>query len=127
MTEIQSSQMALQQSSNPRVKEFAQTMINDHTSAATSVMSVAKSKDVVPPMTLDTAHKDMVKTLDGKSGSDFDKAYLDLQVKAHEMTINLDQKEADNGNDPDVKNLATTLLPTLKGVTWRWRRRSSRT
>ena len=115
LTEIQSSQMALQQSSNPRVKEFAQTMINDHTSAGTSVMSIAQSKNVVPPTMLDSSHKEMVQTLDGKSGADFDKAYLDLQVKAHQATINLDQDEADNGNDPDVKNLATTLLPTLKG------------
>ncbi len=114
LTEIQSSQMALQMSSSPQVKEFAQKMINDHQTAGTQVAAVAKTKDVTPPTMLDGSHKDMAASLNGKSGADFDKAYVDLQVKSHEATINIDQDEADNGNDGDVKNLANTLLPTLQ-------------
>ena len=114
LTEIQSSQMALQMSSNPQVKDFAQQMITDHTTAGTRVAAVASSKGATVPKMLDDKHKDMVDTLQGKSGTDFDKAYVDLQVKAHQATINLDQDEADNGNDPDIKSTAAGLLPTLK-------------
>ena len=115
LTEIQSSQMALQMAKGSQVKEFAQQMINDHDTATTQVEAVARSKGVTLPKMLDTDHKDMVSALDGKSGDDFDKAYMELQVKAHQSTINVDQDEADNGNDADVKSLAAGLLPVLKG------------
>lgn len=114
MTEIQSSQVALQSSNNPAVKAFAQHMVTDHNTDATTMMSVVSAKGAKAPTMLDTDHKDMVQSLNGKSGADFDKAYVDLQVKAHEATINVDQDEADNGNDPDLKSAAAGLLPQLK-------------
>ena len=114
LTEIQSSQMALQDSSSPAVKDFAQQMINDHETATTTVGSVARSKGAKLPTLLDTDHKDMVDSLSGKTGADFDKAYVALQVKAHQATINVDQTEADNGGDADLKSTAAALLPILK-------------
>jgi putative membrane protein len=114
LTEIQSSHLALQMAKSPDVKDFAQQMISDHQTAATQVDAIAKSKGAVLPKMLDGSHKDMVDALNGKSGDDFDKAYIDLQIKAHQETINLDQDEADNGTDPDVKSTAAGLLPILK-------------
>jgi putative membrane protein len=114
MTEIQTSQMAENVSKNTAVLEFAQMMINDHTSAGSAVEACAGSKGAGLPKMLDDEHKELIKTLDGKTGADFDKAYMALQIKAQEMTINVDQAEADNGNDTDVKALAHSLLPTLK-------------
>ncbi len=114
LTEIQSSQMALQSSSNPAVKEFAQEMITDHNTAGTTVGSVAMSKGAKLPTMLDTDHKDMVDALDGKTGDDFDRAYVAMQIKAHQATINVDEDEANNGNDGDLKSTAAGLLPTLK-------------
>ena len=114
LTEIRSSQMALQSAGSPQVKTFAQKMIADHTSAETQVAAVAQTKGVKLPTMLDEKHKDLVASLDGKSGTDFDKAYLDLQVKAHQATINENTDEANNGNDADVKSLAITLSPVLK-------------
>ena len=115
LTEIQSSQMALQQASSPQVKEFAQMMISDHTMAGSQIETVAKSKGAGVPKMLDSDHKDMVDGLKGKTGADFDKAYVTLQVKAHQEAVNVDQAEADNGNDGDLKSAANGLLPQLKG------------
>lgn len=114
MTEIQSSQMALQATNNPQVRQMAQNMITDHQAAASSVESIAGAKGARVPTQLDSAHKDMVEALRGKSGDDFDKAYVKLQAKAHEEAINVDQAEADNGTDPDLKATANQLLPVLK-------------
>ena len=114
LTEIQSSQMALQSAKSPDVKGFAQQMISDHETAAAQLDAVAKSKGVQLPKMLDDSHKDMVDGLNGKTGDDFDKAYIEMQIKAHQEAINLDQDEADNGTDPDVKSTAAGLLPTLK-------------
>jgi putative membrane protein len=114
LTEIQSSQMALQMSSSQPVKDFAQHMINDHTMANNTIDTLAKSKGAAVPKMLDSDHKNMVDGLKGKSGSDFDKAYVSLQIKAHQEAINVDQAEADNGNDGDLKSAANGLLPQLR-------------
>ena len=113
-TEIQSSQLALTQSQSPSVKTFAQHMIDDHQKAGGKVFALAARKGVNPPTQLDTLHTKMIDALKDKSGVDFDKAYADLQVTAHKETISDDQNEIDNGTDPDVKALASELLPTLK-------------
>jgi putative membrane protein len=114
MTEIDSSKLALTQSQNADVKQFAQHMIDDHTNAANQVAALAAQKGVVLPTQLDSMHQSLIDDLTSKSGSDFDKAYIDLQVKAHNQTIAADQSEANNGLDPQVKQLANSLLDTLK-------------
>ena len=115
LTEIQTSQMALQTSTNGQVKEFAEHMLADHGSAGSQVKAVATAKGVTLPSMLDAAHAKMVQSLQGKTGADFDRAYLDLQVVAHQAAVNLDEVEANNGNDPEVKSLANALLPVLRG------------
>ena len=114
LTEMQSSELAKRVSTNPRVVGFADHMINDHRSAASTVQTVADTKGATLPKTLDTDHQDMLKGLEGKTGTDFDKAYMDLQVKAHVSAVNIDEAEANNGADPDVKAAASSLLPTLQ-------------
>jgi putative membrane protein len=113
-TEIQSSQLALSQSQNPRVRQLAQQMIDDHTKAQNQLQSLASSKGAVLPQQLDSIHQGMVNNLQNKSGSDFDKAYVQTQVTAHHDTIANVQAESSNGSDSDVKSMADQLLPQLR-------------
>ncbi len=113
-TEIESSQLATTQSQNASVKDFAQSMIKDHHMAGEKVSALARDKSVMLPTKLDDSHQKMVDELKGKSGAEFDKAYTDLQIAAHKDTISLDEDEANNGSDPQVKALANELLPTLR-------------
>jgi putative membrane protein len=112
--EINTSKLALQESQNADVKQFAQHMIDDHTAAGEKVSTLAAQKGVTLPTQLDSMHQSLYDDLQTKSGNDFDKAYVDLQVKAHNQTIAADESEANNGLDPQVKQLATDLLDTLK-------------
>ena len=114
MTEIESSRLALTQSQSTYVKNFAQKMIDDHMMAGNEVASLAAEKQVMLPTKLDDKHQTLIDNLKNKSGGDFDKAYEDLQVNAHDMTVDNDQAEANNGADPQVKALASKLLDTLK-------------
>lgn len=113
--EIASSQLALEKSSNPKVREFATKMISDHKMADAELMQTASTKEVVLPQQLDEDHQKMADELKSKSGSDFDKAYIDMQVTAHQATVDSVSDEAQNGNDSNVKNLAESLLPKLQG------------
>jgi putative membrane protein len=47
-------------------------------------------------------------------GAAFDKAYMRDMVADHKKDIADFQKEANSGQDPDVKNWASTTLPTLQ-------------
>jgi len=61
----------------------------------------------------DDQKKDMDK-LSKKSGADFDKAYVDMMVEDHKKDIAAFKKAAGSVSDNDIKNFATTTLPTLQ-------------
>ncbi len=114
MTEVAAAKVALANSQNEKVKEFAQKMIDDHTKANMELMDLAKTKDLEVPATLDEKHEKMVEKMKGMMGADFDKAYIKDMVKDHKMTVDLFEKEAANGDDSSLKEWASKTLPTLK-------------
>jgi putative membrane protein len=113
--EIQSSQLALQKSSNADVKQFAQQMIDDHTKAGAKLAGITKDdKMPAPPTQLDAKHKKIMGSLQEKSGASFDSAYIQAQTKAHHEAVNLFSKYGKSGENPDLKKFASTTLPTLQ-------------
>src|SRR5436305_14000560 len=56
-TEIQSSQLALSQSQNQRVRQLAQQMIDDHSTAQNQRQTPASSKGAVLPTQLGSVHQ----------------------------------------------------------------------
>jgi putative membrane protein len=112
--EIQSSQLALQNSNDAGTKRFAQHMIDDHTMVANNLQTLAARKSVELPRQLDTKHQKLVDELNGLRGSEFDRQYAKDQVAAHEETIHSFQKEADHGEDRDIKDFASRNVGTLQ-------------
>jgi putative membrane protein len=49
MAEVQLGQLALQRSTNPEVKRFAQQMIQEHSRANEELMRLATQKGITPP------------------------------------------------------------------------------
>jgi putative membrane protein len=47
-------------------------------------------------------------------GTEFDKAYTDFMVDDHQEDIDDFKKEAEKGNDPEVKSWAADKLSTLE-------------
>ena len=66
-----------------------------------------------PLLITDDQKKDMDK-LSKKSGADFDKAYVDMMVEDHKKDIAALKKQQEDVSDNDIKNFATTTLPTLQ-------------
>jgi putative membrane protein len=63
---------------------------------------------------MDDKHNRVVQNLQNEdAGEDFDKAYIKEMVNAHEKDIDLYQKQAENGNDPQLKSFASKNLPIL--------------
>jgi len=113
ITEVEAGKLALQKSTSADVKAFAQQMIKDHGAANQKLAAVAHKLDLVVPddaTLVDQAKKKMLEMRD----ESFDKAYAENQVKAHEDTIELFQKEADSSDKPELKAFAKDTLPKLQ-------------
>jgi putative membrane protein len=114
MAEVELGKLAQQKASNEQVKQFGERMVQDHSKAGDELKQVASSKGVTPPATLDKASQHEMDKLQKLSGAQFDREYMDHMVKDHKKDIKDFQKEAKSGKDADVKNFASSTLPTLQ-------------
>lgn len=114
MLEIQSSNMAMQNASSERVKAFATTLIRDHGTTTDQLKSIVSGKNVTLPADMMPKHKTMLDKLQGKTGKDFDKAYMDLQVTNHREAVQLFERASTNLTNAELKGFATQHLPHLR-------------
>ncbi|MDR3398049.1 MAG: DUF4142 domain-containing protein [Pandoraea sp.] len=111
--EVQASQVAVQRSSNPSVKRFAQHMVTDHSKANEALRQLAAKKGVSVPN--DAAVDPDIEALKSKKGREFDVAYMALAgPDAHERAVALFQRESEKGQDSDLRGFARQTLPTLR-------------
>lgn len=118
--DISYAEIAMKRSRNKEVRQFAQTMINDHNEVINQAAALVKKLGVTPKdnavskSLLDGAEKTK-KTLNSKRGKAFDKAYIDNEVAYHETVIQAIEDllipETDN---KELKDLLTAVLPALK-------------
>lgn len=112
--EVTLGRLASQKATNQKVKDFGQRMVTDHGKAGQELTSIAEKKSITPPSSMTSEDQALYKKLQGMSGSEFDKTYMEAMVKDHKKDIDEFQREADSGKDPDVKSFASQTLPTLR-------------
>jgi putative membrane protein len=113
MTEVELSRLALQKSSDPQIKKFAQQMVTDHTKAGHELEAAAREEGITPPAQLDATHKDLVDKFRAMSGPSFDQAYKRQMLEDHDQTVSKFQKEATESGSP-LQKFAAATLPTLQ-------------
>jgi putative membrane protein len=114
IAEVTFGQLAQTKADSDAVRQFAAKMVTDHTATNQKLLTLAESKEMTPPSSMDTTHDQLYKQLQGLSGPAFDHAYMSSQVQDHEAAVQAFQNEAANGSDADVRNLAQQTLPTLQ-------------
>jgi putative membrane protein len=113
--EIRSSQLALEKSRSDQVRGFAQMMIDHHTMTTQQVTDAARAGGLTPPPpVLLPEQAAMIATLQGLSGSGFDRAYIEQQRTAHQMALALHQNYARNGDTPSLKTAASGAVPVVQ-------------
>lgn len=106
--------MAAEKATNPEVKKFAKMMVDHHTKASQEMKPLASQMGVTMPKTLMPMHKSMLDKLSGKSGAEFDEAYMDMMETAHKMDVTMFEAKSKNATSPGIKALATKNLPMLR-------------
>lgn len=114
MMEVQAANLAMQNAASDRVKNFATMMIRDHGKANDELKSIASGKGVSVPTDLMPEHKEHINMLQGKTGKEFDKAYMSMMVNDHKKDVSEFEKASKNAKDADIKNFATQTLPVLR-------------
>jgi putative membrane protein len=89
-------------------------MVSDHSAANQKLVSLAASKNVMLPKTLGDSQQAMRNRLENLEGKQFDKSYVQVQLKAHEDTVKLLENEISSGQDADAKAFAQSVLPTIR-------------
>jgi putative membrane protein len=113
MAEVQLGKVALEKSQDPKIREFAQRMIDDHSKANDKLTALAQSKNLELPKALDAEHEAKVRAMSSKSGAAFDAAYREHMNADHSEAIALFQG-ASTSKDPQIASLAKQTLPTLE-------------
>jgi putative membrane protein len=113
MTEIQAGQLAQQKGMAKDVKAYGTMMVEDHTKAADKLKAIAAQKNLTLPSALTPDMQKNIDDLNGKTGKDFDKAYMDMMVSDHKKVISAFEDESKNGSDADIRGFADSTLHTL--------------
>lgn len=111
---IELAQLAQQKSTNDDLKSFAMMLDKDHQAAMKEIINLANTKSVVIPKSVTSDGRAAFKDLTNLSNADFDKAYTNLMVKAHQDAITLFDKASTESKDGAIKALAITSLPKLQ-------------
>ena len=108
--EIAAGNMAQEQAQDASVKDYAQTMVTDHTAMNQKVTEAAGMADAATPAPDPTATAD----LQGKTGADFDRAYIEMMVMDHQKAVATFENAAQNASTDQAKMLAQDALPKLR-------------
>jgi len=103
VNEIKLSKLAETKAATPQVKAFAQKMVADHTKLAAEMKPFTTAWGVTVPTDLDADHQAIYDNLNGLSGAEFDKEYMNAMAKDHHQALAAFTKEADSTTDTKFK------------------------
>ena len=115
VAEIQMGRLALEKSTDEKVRHFAAQMIDDHGKM------LDEWKQAVAPLNMpvpEEPSKNAMKTMDkmkGLSGDAFDQAYIKEMVKAHKEDDKAFKEEARATITPQLKEMATQDAGIIEG------------
>jgi putative membrane protein len=114
LAEVTLGQLATQNAANPKVRAFGERMVTDHTQANQELQLIAQSQNMPLPSTPDAASTATEQKIRNLKGEAFDSAYMRDMVQDHRQDVADFRREAENGQNPDLKAFAQKHLPTLE-------------
>ncbi|HET7601964.1 MAG TPA: DUF4142 domain-containing protein [Gemmatimonadales bacterium] len=115
-----SGKLALEKGSSKAVKDFAQTMIRDHSAVNQKAVTLAQQLGVTPEENdisnqLDDQAEDAKSNLDDLEGAAFDRAYMDHEIAFHRSVLaSLDNTLIPGAQNPEFKQFLTSIRPNFE-------------
>lgn len=114
--EIAAATLALTNGASQAVKDFAAEMITAHGASTIKIKAAAAmaSPVITPDDTLTKDQNKELAELGKKKGAEFDKAYIDDQIDAHQDALALMRDYAEHGDTPSLKTMAGEIAPIVQ-------------
>jgi putative membrane protein len=106
MAETELSRMALDKTTTPDIKSFAQRVIDDHAAAGNKLKTVVSGHPIDWPAQVDEKHRKTADELARKQGADFDRDYVEAMVEGHQNLAALLESRLDVQSLADWKTAA---------------------
>ena len=105
--------LAEEKGSSPAVRDFGKRMVADYSKVNEELKAGAKASAYPAPIML-RQHQQAYDRFLRMSKSSFDKKYMAEMVTDHGDAVRLFQEQSERGRVASLKQLASTLLPTLQ-------------
>jgi predicted outer membrane protein len=116
-TELDIAKYVVNRTKDPTIHQFAQRMIDDHSTAAVQLEATTRGTNLRPaPREIQTNGMGarMLALLQSDSGAQMDNDFMRIQVPMHRRMLGLLQWESQNGQNTGLKLLAEKLTPTVQ-------------
>ncbi|GGK38356.1 hypothetical protein GCM10008955_35330 [Deinococcus malanensis] len=114
LSEIATSRLALQRSTNAAVRAYAQRMITEHTMAQAELNRVAAARGVRLTNKPGPEQRLLANKLATLTGPAFDTMYKRVQVMGHQMTLDLIMAYRTIGRDQMALSYAARMQPAVE-------------
>lgn len=114
MTEAHEGQVAENHATRADVKDFAKTLVQDHTQAYEQLTELAAKDGISIPKGINVARNSEIQQLTRLKGVRFDQQFDRDEIADHQRVLASVKREAAQGQDPDVKAYAAKMIPVLE-------------
>jgi len=117
--DIKAGELAQSKTTNPKIKQFADTMVRDHTAVNKAAVELVTKLGVTPEenetsRSLTSSGEQTRERLGGLTGKEFDIAYIDNEVTYHATVIKaLDDTLIPNARNAELKALLIKVRPSF--------------
>ena len=118
--DVDAGKIAKSRSKNKEVQAFAQQMITDHTNANKEANELAQRLNLTPAenatsQQLKTDHAQVRNDLAGKTGAEFDRAYIAHEITVHQNVLNaLDQTLIPGAQNAELRAFLEKIRPVMQ-------------
>ena len=118
--EVELAKLAQQKAKHAKAKAFAAMMVKDHKDAVAKGNDLAKKNNLSlsdsPISTTLKADSDRaIEDLKTQAGAEFDRAYMDAQVKAHQAVLDaIDTKLLPSAKNAELKTMLEAMRPKIE-------------
>lgn len=112
--EIKMAELASTKSSNKKIQDFAQELVNDQTKTLTELQTFAGKKGITIPVEEGEETKEKINELAKQGEPDFDKKWCDELIAKHKKSIREFELMLDKSEDPELKGIVNHALINLR-------------
>jgi len=112
--EITAGMMAEDQGDKQKIHSFGQQLVHVHSRTSEALTTLARRKSVQLPEEITVDKKRLINQLEEKEGQEFDQAFTEVQITAHQEAIALYERADKEIQDAEIQGFVDQILPVLK-------------